>query len=210
MVQFTLFGIRVRVEPLFWLTIALLGSLGEDLQEAESLLRIALFVLAAFFSVLVHEMGHALTIRKFGYPTNVVLTTMGGYATMPRGVLSRKQSFLVSAAGPGFQILLGFIVLFGLGPFVGGQSELFVGFITDLYIVSFVWAIFNCMPIYPLDGGQMLAAAIGPRRNKALYMVGMITSGALGLLAISMGQIFLILFMGMFFYQNFQNYKQLQ
>ena len=95
MIEFKLFGIPVRVEPLFWLTIAILGG-GLSAKSSEGLLLVALFVLAAFVSVLIHEMGHAMMIRKFGLPTEITLTTLGGYATYPAGVLSRKKSFLVT------------------------------------------------------------------------------------------------------------------
>ena len=57
-------------------------------------------------SLLVHEFGHALTIRRFGAPTRIVLHAFGGYALHPAGIFDRKQQFLVSAAGPGLQLLL--------------------------------------------------------------------------------------------------------
>ena len=210
MVQFNLFGISIKVEPMFWLTIGLLGAFGSRMESSSDLLGIALFVMAAFISILVHEMGHALTIKKFGLPTYVVLTTMGGYATHPPGRLSRKQSFIVSAAGPFVQIVLGLIVLFWVFPYFVGQNVLIREFFSDLAIVSIVWAIFNCMPIYPLDGGQMLGAILGTRRTKTLHLVSMITAGILGVLGLMSGQLFIMLFMGMFFYQNLQQYQRYQ
>lgn len=206
MIQFSLFGIPVRVEPLFWLTLALLGG-GLHATNADALLDVAMFVLAGFLSVLVHEMGHALMIRKYNLPTQVVLTTLGGYATYPSGVLTRKKSFLVTAAGPLIQLVFGgmvFAAVFFL-PDQGGRLDLFFLY---LIVISIVWALFNCLPIYPLDGGQMLAAILGPRRAKGLHMTGMITAGIVGALALSGGQLFVALFMGMFLYQNYQLYQQ--
>ena len=60
--NFQLFGIPVRVHPLFWLIAVLLGISG-DPQPAE----ILLWVVAVFVSILVHELGHALTMRAFGH-----------------------------------------------------------------------------------------------------------------------------------------------
>ena len=68
MIQFSLFGIPVRVEPIFWLTLALIGG-GLSARDSESLLVVALFVLAGFVSVLIHEMGHALICLLYTSPS---------------------------------------------------------------------------------------------------------------------------------------------
>lgn len=206
MIEFKLFGIPVRVEPLFWLTIAILGG-GLSAKSSEGLLLVALFVLAAFVSVLIHEMGHAMMIRKFGLPTEITLTTLGGYATYPAGVLSRKKSFLVTAAGPAIQIAFGIGVFF-LARNISLESTQLDSFVTYLVWVSIIWAVFNCLPIYPLDGGQMLAAVLGPRRAKGLHITGMICAALVGLYALTSGFMFMGLFMAMFTWQNYQMLQQ--
>ena len=206
MIQFTLFGIPVRVEPLFWVTTALLGG-ALYANNQEDMLRTAMFMLAAFVSVLIHEMGHALTIKKFKLPTNVVLTFMGGYATYPPGVLTRTRSFLVTLAGPGVQFAFGIGVMY-LRAYLPVQGMQVDSFFYYLVIISLVWAIFNCLPIYPMDGGQMLAAILGPRRATALHTTGIVTAAAVGIWAIQLNQPFIAIFMGLFAYQNYQFYKQ--
>ncbi len=209
MIEFSLFGIRVRVEPMFWLTCALLGGAFRASTKAE-LLGVALFVIAAFISILIHEFGHALMIKKYHLPTEVVLTTMGGYATYPQGVLSRKQSFFVTAAGPAVQLLFGLFVLFGVLQQVHIPNPLLQGFVKDLIWVSIVWALFNCLPIFPLDGGQMLSAVLGPRRRKGLHLTGIITAALIGFWGISSGQLFIAIFMAFFAYQNWQYLQQVR
>lgn len=206
MIQFSLFGIPVRVEPLFWLTLAILGG-GLSAKSSAALLLVALFVLAAFVSVLIHEMGHALMIRKFGLPTEVTLTTLGGYATYPAGVLSRKQSFAVTAAGPAVQLLFGVAVII-LSKYLTFESSQLNQFVWYLIVVSIVWAVFNCLPIYPLDGGQMLAAVLGPRRARGLHATGMVCAGLVGLYALTSGYLFMGLFMALFTWQNYQMLQQ--
>lgn len=206
MIQFTLFGIPVRVEPLFWLTLAILGG-GLSANSSAGLLLVALFVLAAFISVLIHEMGHALMIRKFGLPTQVTLTTLGGYATYPAGVLSRKQSFAVTAAGPAVQLGFGVAVII-LSKYLTFENSQLDQFVWYLIVVSIVWALFNCLPIYPLDGGQMLAAVLGPRRARSLHVTGMVCAGLVGLFALTSGYLFMALFMGLFTWQNYQMLQQ--
>ena len=109
MVRFRLFGIPITVLPWFWITLALIGA--GSLSSADDLFRLLLFILAGFFSVLVHELGHGLTIKKFGAPTEIVLQAFGGFATYPRDRFNRKQDFLVTAAGPAIQLVLGGIAL---------------------------------------------------------------------------------------------------
>lgn len=206
MFRFSLFGITITVEPWFWVTMAFLGG-ALRINSTDGLLQVVLFVLAGFISILVHEMGHALMIRKYQLPTQIVLTTFGGYATHPSGVLSRKQSFLVTAAGPGIQIILGLLVLAFVLNF-RMPSPHFSHFAWTLCGISLFWAILNCLPIFPLDGGQMLAAILGPRRAKAVHTTGVVCAGILGVLAFANSQVFIAVFMGFFAYQNYQMLQQ--
>lgn len=206
MIQFRLFGIPVTIHPIFWLTLGLLGLMGNGVSTSAQLLGLALFVLAGFISILVHEMGHALTIRFYKLPTEIVLQGFGGYASHPAGILTRLQSFLVTAAGPAIQILLGvgaFAVLI-FAPLPDTPIKIFLGY---LALVSIFWALLNCFPIFPLDGGRMLQAILGPRRIKAVFITGLVTASVLGLVAITSGQPFLAIFMGLFAWEN---YKYLQ
>lgn len=208
MFRFNLFGITVTVEPWFWLTMAFLGG-ALRVDSKDGFLNVILFVMAGFISILIHEMGHALMIRKYKLPTQIVLTTFGGYATHPAGVLSRKQSFLVTAAGPGIQIVLGLLALAFIWNFKM-PSQPFAHFAWTLCGISLFWAVLNCLPIFPLDGGQMLAAILGPHRAKATHTTGVVCSGILGILAFSSRQYFIAIFMGFFAYQNYQMLKQVR
>lgn len=209
MLRFNLFGIQVTVELWFWLTMAFLGGALRVNSTAE-LLGVVLFVMAGFISILIHEMGHALMIRRYKLPTQIVLTTFGGYATHPHGILSRRQSFLVTAAGPGVQILFGLLVLAVNLNVASMPSPHIEYFLWTLCVISLFWAILNCLPIYPLDGGQMLAAVLGPRRLKAVHTTGVVCAGILGVLAFANNQIFIAIFMGFFAYQNYKLLQQVR
>lgn len=206
MFKFTLFGIPITVEPWFWLTMAFIGG-GMSANSTQDFFNLALFIMAGFISILIHEMGHALTIRKFGLPTQVTLSAFGGYATHPAGVLSRKKSFLVTAAGPGLQIIFG-IIVFIIAKNMTYPSFQIYYFIYWLWKVSFIWAIFNCLPIFPLDGGQMLASILGPRRAKGLHITGIAFAVVIGLIGFKFGQPFVAMFMGLFAWQNYQMLQQ--
>jgi Zn-dependent protease len=207
MIRFSLFKIPVEVQPFFWITLVILGGVGGADSSAE-IFNIVLFVLAGFISVLVHELGHALTARSFGAHSAITLQAFGGYAAYSGVRLSRWQSFLVTAAGPVIQIVLGLVVFLvirsapGISPH-GGY------FLKILMIISFVWAILNLLPVVPLDGGQMLNAALGPDRIKLTLWISIIVAltAALAMFTYTRSILFPI-FLGMFAWQAFQALKE--
>ena len=155
--NFRLFGFPVRVHPLFWLGAVLLGANILDFPDGRGLLYLLIWVAVVFVSILVHELGHAVAFRRFGSDAYIVLWMFGGLAVPTSGVAGRSRRIMVSLAGP----LAGFI-LFGL---VYGSDKLTDWSISGgvpialLYIflfqVNLYWNIFNLLPVFPLDGGQV-------------------------------------------------------
>lgn len=191
MLRFGLFGFPVRVQWTFWLT-ALLLSGGLTRTDRDAPIWMLAWTLAVFISVLWHELGHAFAFRRFrGYP-EIVLYHFGGYA-QSSGSLSRRESMIVSAAGPLFQLALWAAMLGGLLFFFfsnGGSVEvsnplhvltrpglflpfastdsgkLFVNsFLVSMLYVNFYWPLLNMIPVLPLDGGQFTEALTGNRRK---------------------------------------------
>src|SRR5580765_3725125 len=120
-VHFSVLGFPVRIHPLFWLVGILLGFNGGK----DAGIHLLIWFVAFFSSILIHELGHALMIRRFGRPAHIVLYAMGGLAIEGRpsagfgspwsfdsytGFQSRQRTpgeqILISAAGPGIQFLL--------------------------------------------------------------------------------------------------------
>ena len=207
MIQFRLFGIPVTVLPWFWLTMAFLGyAFSGGATTAAGLIRLGLFILAGFISILVHELGHALMVRLFKAPTQIVLQAFGGYATHPAGIMTRLQSFLITAAGPAIQIVLGAAAVAVL-IFAPVKAEHAQFFIYILALISIVWALFNFLPIYPLDGGQMLHAVLGERRVKVTLGVSIFLGGLLAVVAFFYRQPFAAMFMAFFTWQNVERLR---
>lgn len=207
MLSFSLLGIPVRVDPWFWVTLALIGgALGANTSTA--LLLVVIFVAAGFISILVHEMGHALTIRRFGLPTEIRLIAFGGFASYPPGRLNRTQSFSVTAAGPGVQFALGVIALLALRTLPVPPESLLRVFLYYVAVVSVFWAVLNCLPIHPLDGGQMLAAVLGPSRRGLVYLTGAVCAVAIGLAGFLLLRSWLLpIFMALFAWKNWNDYR---
>ena len=207
MLQFSILGIPVRVEPWFWITMAFIGG-GLHAANSTDILLVLVFVFAAFLSIMIHELGHALTIRKYGQPTAITLQAFGGYASFPAGKLDRKQSFVVTAAGPVLQFVFG-VLLIVLTPSISiPEGSLFVPFLRDLIWVSIAWSILNCLPVYPMDGGQMMAAILGPKKQHNAHLISSIVAVIIGVVGyLYLGTILLPIFMALFAWQNWQSYQ---
>jgi stage IV sporulation protein FB len=207
MIRFSIFGIPVQVHPFFWITLAIIGG-ALSANSPDALLRLGLFLLAGFISLMVHELGHALTARKFGARSEIVLQAFGGYAAYSGVRLTRPQSFAVTAAGPAVQIALGFLLLQIL-PHLTELNPNMVYFIRILVWVSLVWAVLNLLPVLPLDGGQMLNAILGPQRIRITLWTSILVSVGIALLALLLTRsILLPVFMGMFAWQAWQALRQ--
>lgn len=206
MIHFSIFGIPVSIQPFFWITMVLLGASG-GVDTPQAILELSLFVLAGFISILVHELGHALTIKSYRVPTSITLQAFGGYATYPARSLNRLQSFLVTAAGPSLQLVLALVahVLINRLPF----NEGIFSFLKDLRWVSIAWALLNLLPVLPLDGGQLVNALLGPSRIKITLWITIITGVVIGGLGLYAGLLILAILLGMFAFQAYQALREI-
>ena len=119
---------------------------------------------ALFVIVLLHEFGHALACRQTGGTANqIVLWPLGGIAFVnpPR----RPGAMLWSiAAGPLvnvvlFPVLTAVMLLVGIPSGSVGGSDL-GRFWWNVWQVNIVLLVFNMLPVYPLDGGQILRSLL--------------------------------------------------
>lgn len=179
-VRFELFGIPVRIHPIFWISSAWIVWDGDDPA------RVFIGVLCVLISVLVHEIGHAVMSRRYGYPSEIVLYFLGGYATATR--FSTWRDVKVSAAGPGAGLAL-FVVTYGVFRYLYTNhpdalaSDHVAGYaIRWLLFMNLMWSVINLVPCLPLDGGnimQVLMKRYRPRgADLKIVQVSMIASGA--------------------------------
>jgi Zn-dependent protease len=198
MIRFSIFGFPVRIEPFFWVVLVLLGSMGTRGGSREEILGVGLFVVAGFVSILVHELGHAFAGRRFGAHSEITLHGFGGYAAFSGGGFTRGQSFLVTAAGPALQILLGGAA-YALLTSTSGMTQPAVHFFVMLWLISWIWAGLNLLPVVPLDGGQMLHAALGPERVNLTLWISILTALVSAVLVFRiLGSFIFPIFLGMF------------
>lgn len=207
MIRFKLFGIPVEVQPFFWVTTCLLGG-GITAHTREAILSVVIFMIAALISILVHELGHALTgLRYGGGFARITLTAFGGLAYHDGAMLSPNHRFRMVAAGPGagialFALTAGLLclafppvdvmslvsyLLFGFNHgFTSGALPGFItanpvifDFIGQMLWINFWWSLINLLPVLPLDGGKIAELFVHPRRR--VYQIGIACAGAVAL-----------------------------
>lgn len=114
--NFQVLGIPVRVSPWFWGVSMMMGA-----RSGASAQDVLVWVAVVFFSILIHEMGHALVIRYYGWTPRIVLYGFGGLAIYDPTIApwqpgrrvrrTSAQQIMISLAGPGTQIILAAIVM---------------------------------------------------------------------------------------------------
>lgn len=242
-VKFRLLGIPVRVNPFFWALAAYLGWESHD-RAAE----LAVWMVAVFVSILVHEYGHGLTARYLaGQRPSIVLYQMGGLCFYDQEVRSPWRRLGVILMGPlaGLTLyalvtalaaaVLGFVFnpltflpvelarSLGLGPanlilalhsppsWLVANQTLAEGVFRayyDLSVINFYWSLFNLLPIYPLDGGQMTMTLLTMRdraqgaRNCHIVSIGV--AAIIAVYFVQRNEIFNAILVGSFALLNFQ------
>jgi len=146
--------------------------------------------LALFLIVMLHEFGHALACRQVGGVANqIVLWPLGGvaYVNPPQ----RPGAFLWSiAAGP--LINVGLVPIF----LVLGRSFRMLGLaqtmpnafllIRSVALINLGLLLFNILPIYPLDGGQILRSLLWFVMGRARSLMAATVIGFLGVIGLVM------------------------
>ncbi|NET73451.1 MAG: site-2 protease family protein [Sphaerospermopsis sp. SIO1G2] len=159
----TLFGIPLFLDPLWFVIVALATlNFGFTYQQWGNLIAWSaglVMALLLFTSVLLHELGHSLAAQSQGIKVNsITLFFFGGIAAIEEESKTPGKAFQVAIAGPAVSILL--FILLNLGSNFTDENTLLNLMVRDLARINLVVALFNLIPGLPLDGGQVLKAAI--------------------------------------------------
>jgi len=176
---FRVFGIRIGASPSWFLVLFLMiwwlsSYFQRVLVDSSNTVAFGIAVAATllfFLSLLLHELGHALTARRFGIGTSGIdLWLFGGVAKLTRDSKNPKEEFLVAAAGPAVTAVI-VLVCVGAGAlaqeltgvvdsatFRDVSTTPSVALIGYLGLINLVLLVFNLIPAFPLDGGRIARA----------------------------------------------------
>ena len=183
---------RFRIHPLFYLLTLLLLLFGQ-----------ARALLWAFAAVAVHEAGHAAAARLRGYAVRSLTLYPYGAAMSLNEEMDPVSGIIVGLAGPAANLLAAaaLLALWWLFPAVYPFTRAF------LYANVGI-ALFNLLPVYPLDGSRVVAGMASRKlaavkgMQKAGVMLGIllfllfVLSAVLGAVSFTLGVTAVFLFAG--------------
>lgn len=127
-----------------------------------------------FGSVLLHELGHSLVARHYGYPiSSITLWLFGGIAQFDEMPEEWKQELAIAIAGPlvsvglGVGLFGGFWFLPSIFPLETTGPAALVFILGYLAVTNVVLAVFNMLPGFPMDGGRVLRSLLAINRPYA-------------------------------------------
>ena len=145
----SVFGIPIRLHISLLIVVVLLSIF-----SGAGLLAILILSVGIFGSVALHELGHSVVARAKGsYIHEIVLYPFGGAAKISNIPKRPIDEIMVALAGPAVSLALALIFR---------QFELlrFLGYLNGMLFF------FNVLPVFPMDGGRVLRAALAIKRSR--------------------------------------------
>ena len=162
---FKVFGIQLAVHASFLLLLAYYGYDGWVDGGVPGLCWSVGLIVLFFACVILHELGHSLTARRYGVRTaRILLLPIGGMAELDQIPRQPSAELLITVAGPAVNFALVAILL----PFAWrgffSDTDLAVysatGLAGQLCVANLVMGCFNLVPVFPMDGGRIFRALL--------------------------------------------------
>lgn len=159
---FKIQGISINVHITFFLLLFLFLSMG---------FKWLFLIVAIFCFVTLHELSHSIVAKKFGIQVReITLLPIGGVASMTKMPDKPYQEFLISLAGPLFNIAVVIVFFLPLYYLLGPEVlfhhlsvKTFPLTIAHIYWINLILALFNLIPAFPMDGGRILRAILAQK-----------------------------------------------
>lgn len=166
-------GIDIRVHATFLILLSWAALVSYEASgTAAGAARGVLFILALFASVTLHELGHALTAKSFGVPTqDITLLPIGGVARLAYIPKEPRQELRIALAGPAVTlaiIVVLYLALRVLGLHLSAAQDVLTSrgdLLSQLLWANVSLFLFNVLPAFPMDGGRVLRAALALRMD---------------------------------------------
>jgi len=156
---FEIFGISINIHVTFLLLLVIFLMSG---------IKSFALIVGIFVVVTMHELCHSLMAKRFGIEVReITLLPIGGLASMSKMPDKPSQEFLISLAGPMFNLAVIAVFYVPMRLFLGDEV-LFHSLSTAtwpltlvyIYCINLVLAFFNLIPAFPMDGGRLLRAIL--------------------------------------------------
>jgi Zn-dependent protease len=167
-----IFGIETYIHWSFWILLLwiVLQALGQGGLAAA--LSATGFVIAIFFCVYLHELGHAMTARRYGIQTlDISILPIGGLARLERMPKSPIAEFWIAIAGPAVNVVIALVLasLFGIKVVIANMQNADIlshSLLLQLVAINVSLAVFNLFPALPMDGGRILRSLLQLRMSR--------------------------------------------
>jgi Zn-dependent protease len=162
---FKVFGIQLAVHASFVLLLGYWGYEGWLEGGVTGAAWSVGLILLFFVCVILHELGHSLTARRYGINVpRIMLLPIGGMAEFDRIPRKPAHELIITIAGPAvnFLIVLLLLPLAWRGWFSTEEVSAYSvsGLLDQLWYANLVMGVFNLVPVFPMDGGRIFRALL--------------------------------------------------
>jgi len=161
---FRVWGININIHITFLLLPALFGF--------HYGLRGVFIILFIFCCVTLHELMHSICAKRFGIKVDqIVLLPIGGIASMRKMPDNPREEFIISFAGPLFNIGIAILLFYPLYKILGSRDffhpslETWSQTFAYCFWINPMLALFNLLPAFPMDGGRVLRAFLAQKMD---------------------------------------------
>jgi len=197
-------GTEIRVHATFFLLLAWVMAAAWMAQGPAAAIVNVFFILAVFACVVLHELGHVLTARRYGVRTrDITLLPIGGLARLERIPEDPWQETIVALAGPAVNVVIWLVLTVALGAsfslnVVQSLEDPTLGFVERLAVVNLLLVLFNMIPAFPMDGGRVFRAVLSMfmdrvKATQTAARAGQVMAFAFGFLGLTGGSPLLVL-----------------
>ena len=162
---FRVFGIQLAVHGSFLLLLAYYGYEGWKDGGLPGLCWSLTLIVLFFVCVVLHELGHSLTARRYGVRVpRILLLPIGGMAEFDRIPRKPSEELLITLAGPAVNyVLVALLLPFCWRGLIQNEvvSEYSVAdLVEQLCVANLFMGTFNLLPVFPMDGGRIFRALL--------------------------------------------------